>query len=225
MNWSGGKDSALSLYQLQQNRDYEVAALLTTINKPLDRITMHGVRSSLLEQQAKSLGLELYKVELPELPDMDTYGRLMNEKINELKSRHITHGAFGDIYLEDLKTYREAQLKKVDMQPVFPIWQWSTKEIIRQFIDLGFRAVVVCVNAKFLDKSFVGRELDASFIADLPDGVDICGENGEFHSFVYDGPNFQFPIAFERGEIVHKSYEKEGEEQNYDTGFYFCDLL
>lgn len=225
MNWSGGKDSALSLYELQQQKDYEIAALLTTINKPLDRITMHGVRTSLLEQQAKSLGLDLHKVELPELPDMATYGQLMTAKIQELKARGVTHSAFGDIYLEDLKKYREEQLTKVGLQAVFPLWQQPTKAIIKAFLNVGFRAVVVCVNAKVLDKSFVGRELDASFIADLPNEVDICGENGEFHSFVYDGPNFEFPIAFERGEIVHKSYAKAGEEQDYDTGFYFCDLV
>lgn len=225
MNWSGGKDSALSLYKLQQNKAYELAALLTTINKPLDRITMHGVRTSLLVQQAKSLGLELHKVELPESPDMETYSQLMNAKVQKLKALGITHSAFGDIYLEDLKKYREEQLAAVGLQAVFPLWQQPTKEIIKEFLSLGFRAVVVCVNAKVLDKSFVGRELDASFIADLPDEVDICGENGEFHSFVYDGPNFDFPIQFERGEIVFKSYAKAEAEQDYDTGFYFCDLF
>ena len=148
--------------------------------------------------------------------------------MNWLKEQGIAHSIFGDIFLEDLKRYREEKLATTGVQCVFPIWKRDTKELINEFIDAGFKAIVVCINEKFLDKSFCGRVIDKNFIADLPSTVDVCGENGEFHSFVYDGPIFKFPVLFTKGEVVYKEYKAPAiidKEATTNYGFYFCDLL
>ena len=209
MNWSGGKDSSLSLYYTR------VDCLLTSVNAAHDRVSMHGVRRSLLEAQARSIGLPLHTIELPEEPGMEEYERVMADKVSWLISEGYTHAVFGDIFLEDLRRYREEKLHA--LQCVFPLWKQDTGKLMRQFLSLGFKAIIVCVNEKHLDKSFCGRIIDESFVNDLPTGVDVCGENGEYHSFVFDGPVFKYPIAFEKGEIVRRTYQEHG--------FYFCDLL
>ena len=232
MNWSGGKDSSLCLhYALEQK--IPVQALLTSVNKVHNRISMHGVKTELLDQQAISIGLPLYKIELPEQPGMDEYEQLMTAKVRQLKNEGFTHALFGDIFLEDLKRYREEKLQSLDIACLFPLWKRDTKELMQEFLSLGFKAIIVCVNEKFLDKSFCGRLIDESFVNDLPPGVDVCGENGEYHSFVFDGPVFKNPIPFKIGEIVYRKYEAPKNTQDgcnpmnqpSQYGFYFCDLL
>ena len=232
-NWSGGKDSALALYKTLQLKQFHVQYLLTNVNAVHDRISMHGVRRSLLQAQVASIGIPLQTIELPEQPSMIEYEQCMTQKIKELKSSGCTKAIFGDIFLEDLKNYREQKLKQLDIDCIFPLWKIDTTELIKEFISLGFKAIVVCVNENYLNKNFCGRLINESFVNDLPANVDACGENGEFHSFVFDGPIFKQPINFHKGEIVHKKYEAPKIDDNNDQlknniseyGFYFCDLL
>ncbi len=211
--WSGGKDSAMALHALREERACRVTALLTTVTEEYNRISMHGVRRVLLERQAESLGLPLHPVLIPPHCSNATYEERMKEALEEHRARGVRHVAFGDIFLEDLREYREKNLARIGMQALFPIWKRDTRELAREFVRLGFRAIAVCVDPRVLDASFAGRELDESFFADLPPGVDPCGENGEFHTFVFDGPVFAEPIACRAGEQVMRD------------GFCFCDLL
>lgn len=235
-NWSSGKDSALALYKIQQNPEFKIDCLLTSVNQQFQRISMHGVRVELLEQQAKSIGIPLEIMQIPEMPTMEVYENVMQETLEKLKQKGITHSIFGDIFLEDLRKYREDKLATMGFEGVFPLWKIPTKDLIQEFISLGFKTIVVCVNEKYLDKSFVGRIIDQQFIDDLPENVDVCGENGEFHTFSFDGPIFQKPIDFEIGEIVYRKYEKPKQESSntacdtndttaYDYGFWYCDLI
>lgn len=226
MNWSGGKDSALCLYKALQSKQYNIECLLTNVNASHNRISMHGVRRNLLEAQAASIGISLQTIELPEQPAMEEYEEMMTKKLHQLKSSGFSKAIFGDIFLEDLKNYRQQKLKPLNIDCIFPLWKKDTTELIKEFLASGFKAIIVCVNEKDLDKSFCGRMIDESFINDLPSNVDMCGENGEFHSFVFDGPIFKQPIKFSKGEIVYKLYDapKQSEVLN-KYGFYFCDLL
>jgi uncharacterized protein (TIGR00290 family) len=225
-NWSTGKDSALALYYLLQDKNYQVTHLLTAINKHHDRVSMHGLRRELMQKQADALGLSLSTIELPEQPDMVEYNALMKEAVAPLKEQGFTYAAFGDIFLEDLKVYREQQLASFNLEAVFPIWKRDTKDLIRDFISLGFKAVLICVNASKLDQSFAGRLIDDNFINELPDDVDPCGENGEFHTFCFDGPIFSKPIPFEIGETVYREYDAPSEPGGGSKiGFWFCDCL
>ena len=237
-NWSGGKDSALALYKTRQHGHYEVQTLLTTISEPYQRISMHGVRTALLDRQTAALGLPCRKLLLPETPTMAAYELLMASTMQELQSAGATASIFGDIFLEDLRQYRENKLAELGLQAVFPLWGVPTSELIREFISLGFKTITTCVNEKFLDQSFVGRVIDEEFLRDLPAGVDPCGENGEFHTFVFDGPLFSQPIPFEKGEIVYRKYTApaptdaadydcapaRSDPSPFDTGFWYCDL-
>lgn len=235
-NWSSGKDSALALYKIQQQKEFEINCLLTSVNQQFQRISMHGVRVELLEQQAKSIGLPLEIMQIPEMPTMEVYEKVMTETLVKLKNQGVKYSIFGDIFLEDLRKYREDKLIDIGFEAVFPLWKIPTKDLIQEFISLGFKTIVVCVNERFLDKSFVGRVIDQDFINDLPDNVDVCGENGEFHTFTYDGPIFSKPIEFKVGEIVHRKYEKPKTESSdtacdtnstdaFDYGFWYCDLI
>ena len=235
-NWSSGKDSALALYKILKNSELEIVSLLTSVNKKYNRISMHGVRTELLEQQAKSIGLPLHIMEIPEMPSMDDYEKVMQETLTKFKKKGITHSVFGDIFLEDLRKYRENKLAEMEFEGIFPLWKIPTKDLIQEFLDLGFKTIVVCVNERNLDQSFVGRVIDAQFISDLPNDVDVCGENGEFHTFTFDGPIFKKPIEFEIGEIVYRKYEKPKQEATntacdtsssdaFDFGFWYCDLI
>lgn len=236
MNWSGGKDSALALYRAKQ-QGVPVEALVTTVNKALNRISMHGVRRALLEQQAAAIGLPLYTVELPEMPGMQAYEEAVHKMHYQLKQQGFTQAVFGDIFLEDLKTYREALLAKDSLQALFPIWKEDSNQLLEEFFALNFKAIVVCTNSPKLDKPFCGRTLNKEFINDLPSDVDPCGENGEYHSFVFDGPIFSKPVSFAKGEIVFKEYEAPALSQTQDNcdecfttpqskaGFYFQDLV
>lgn len=228
-NWSGGKDSALALFKATQSGQYDIRRLLTNFNGDNNRVSMHGVRKELMEKQAASIGLPLVTIDLPEEPSMELYEKMMLEKVSSLKKSGCSKAIFGDIFLEDLKAYREKQLNQAGIDCIFPLWKIDTSVLIREFIDAGFKAIIVCVNEQYLDKSFCGNILDESLINDLPQGVDVCGENGEFHSFVFDGPVFKNPILFKKGELVYKQYkapetgETPGAGLKY--GFWFCDLL
>ncbi|MBB4807668.1 uncharacterized protein (TIGR00290 family) [Chryseobacterium defluvii] len=227
-NWSSGKDSAFALYKTLKENRFEVDFLLTSINKEYQRISMHGVHVSLLEKQAASIGIPLIKMELPKEPSMQEYREIMSKTMAEIQSQGITHSIFGDIFLEDLRTYREEQLKSISMEAVFPLWKQNTSDLIREFLDLGFKTIVTCVNETYLDKSFAGRIIDADFIADLPENVDPCGENGEFHTFTFDGPVFKNPVLFDIGETVKKTHTKpksDPDDRNEDYVFWFCDLI
>jgi len=197
---------------------------------------MHGVRTELLEQQTKSIGLPLHIMEIPEMPTMEIYENIMQETLTNFKEKGATHSIFGDIFLEDLRKYREEKLAGMQFEGIFPLWKTDTKELIQEFLDLGFKTIVTCVNERNLDKSFVGRVIDEQFIADLPDDVDVCGENGEFHTFTFDGPIFSTPVDFEIGEIVYRKYEKPktassntacdmDDPDAISYGFWYCDLL
>jgi uncharacterized protein (TIGR00290 family) len=226
MNWSGGKDSALALYHASKGEN-KPGCLSTNINKERDRISMHGVRRRLLEAQAASIGLPLYTMDLREQPGMEEFEEETERYLQFLKGLGYTEAVFGDIFLEDLKAYREKQLDAFGISCSFPLWKKDSSTLMNEFIDLGFKAIVVCVNESFLDKSFCGRMLDKKFIHDLPAGIDVCGENGEYHSFVFDGPLFSTPVSFIKGEIVRRNYKspKDGDRDSTETGFYFCDLL
>ncbi|WP_294263344.1 diphthine--ammonia ligase [uncultured Chryseobacterium sp.] len=226
-NWSSGKDSALALYKILQEEKFEITSLLTSINKEFQRISMHGVHVSLLEKQVESLGFPLAQLELPKEPSMEEYREMMESIMTDFKKQGVTHSIFGDIFLEDLRKYREDQLAAAGIQGVFPLWKKDTKNLIEEFMDLGFKTIVTCINETYLDKSFAGRVIDKQFIEDLPENVDPCGENGEFHTFTFDGPIFKDPIGFEIGEIVKKTYPKPksgSDEENGEYVFWFCDL-
>jgi len=196
---------------------------------------MHGVREELLEQQAVSIGITLQKFVLPDQPTMDEYERETDQLLNQLHNENFTHSIFGDIFLEDLKKYRETQLAKVNIKALFPLWKRNTTELINEFIDLGFKTIIVCVKAELLDESFAGRIVDKDFLKDLPGNVDPCGENGEFHTFVFDGPIFTNPISFELGEKVFREYKAPSDAKDQcfskapltpaSMGFWFCDLV
>lgn len=226
LNWSGGKDAALALHKAKQ-QGLPVNALLTSMSSEYSRISMHGIRRTLLQVQAHALALPLYTIELPDNPDIDNYEMAMERKVMEMKTRGFTHAMFGDIFLEDLKAYRESKLKQLGIRCIFPLWKVGTKELMQQFIAAGFKAMVVCVNETFLDKSFCGRVIDQNFLNDLPQTVDVCGENGEYHSFVFDGPIFNKPVTFRKGEIVRKQYPAPVQNEIIPEPytFYFCDLL
>lgn len=233
-NWSGGKDSALALHHIQQEKKFNIHKLLTSVNDTYDRISMHGVRTSLLQQQAHNLNIPLQELRLPEQPSMDDYNKLLSKTMTGIKNEGIDYSIFGDIFLEDLKNYREQQLAQVDMKGYFPLWKRDTKELIHEFLDLGFKTIVVCTKAELLDKDFVGETITKDFLKELPANVDPCGENGEFHTFVYDGPIFNQPIHFTIGEKIHRTYEapKKKEDACFASepsvkpmGFHFCDLL
>ena len=204
VSWSGGKDSALSLYEIQRSGRYRVASLLTSINEHHDRVSMHGVRREMLEQQAQALGLPLIKIPVPRDCSEEEYEFRLMEVLNQVKSDGIERVVFGDIFLEWIKEYREKNLARVGMTPILPIWGRDTGELMQSFIALGFKAVITCVDTRAMPKSFLGRVFDERLLAELPPGVDPGGENGEFHSFVFAGPIFQESIPYILGRTVSR---------------------
>jgi Predicted ATPases of PP-loop superfamily len=214
--WSGGKDCTMALREIEMGGEHMPVALLTTVTSGYERISMHGVRRSLLHAQAASLGIPLQEVEISPRADNQEYESKMDAALSALRSTTPAIGgvAFGDLFLEDIRAYRESMLARADLRGFFPLWGRDTSALAAEFTALGFRAVVVCVDSTALDRSFAGREYDTAFVSDLPAGVDPCGENGEFHTFVYDGPLFAHPVAHERGEIVLR-----------DERFVYADLL
>jgi uncharacterized protein (TIGR00290 family) len=212
--WSGGKDSALALYEVLNSGSYEVLELLTTVTKDYDRISIHGVRRVLLEQQAKALRIPLEEMFITKgASDAEYEGELL-KTLKRHRDNGVFSVVFGDIFLEDVRKYREQILAKAGMNGIFPLWKRGTKDLARTFINLGFKAIITSIDSNVLGKSFAGREYEEKFLSDLPANVDPCGENGEFHSFVYDGPLFCERIGFKKGEIVLR-----------DNRFYYCDLL
>ncbi|MEO9484460.1 MAG: diphthine--ammonia ligase [Ekhidna sp.] len=221
-HWSSGKDSALALYYLLQDSRYKVDKLITTINEHYGRVTMHGTPQALLEKQVESLGIDHDVIKLSQSASMEAYEQQMKESMNQLSSKGFTQSAFGDIFLEDLKSYREKEMNRFGFKTVFPLWKKNTSILIDEFLSLGFKAVIVCANDR-LGERFLGRTIDQSFIEDLPVGIDPCGEHGEFHTFCYDGPIFKKPISFRLGEKTKRSYPNPSGDGEVD--FWFQDLL
>jgi uncharacterized protein (TIGR00290 family) len=214
VTWGGGKDSALALYELRKSKEYEIMAILTTITQDYERISMHGVRQVLLEKQTESLKIPLEKVLISKGASNEEYENKMKSLLTKYQKKGINQVVFGDIFLEDVRKYREENLAKIEMTGLYPLWGRDTNELAKKFIDLNFRSIITCVDTELLDGKFVGREFDREFLSKLPKKVDPCGENGEFHSFVYDGPIFEYPIKFEIGKKVLR-----------ENRFYFCDLI
>jgi len=204
----------MALREVLARPEYEVIALLTTVTEDYDRISMHGVRRTLLKQQAEALRLPLEEIGISKRSSNEEYEFKMGQVLRRYRKAGVTSVVFGDISLEDLKQYRENNLAKIEMKAIFPLWKRDSRELVQRFIGSGFRAVVVCVDIQALDPRFAGREIDESFVRDLPETVDVCGENGEYHSFVYDGPIFKTKIEHARGEVVLR-----------DGRFCYCDLL
>ena len=213
-NWSTGKDSAFALWKLLQDPQYSVEHLLTSVNSHFDRVSMHGLRRSLLERQLDALNIPASTLELPEAPSMEEYDDLMRSKIQSLKKQGFTHAAFGDIFLEDLKTYRDKKLAEEGLTGVYPLWKISTKELLTDFIDQGFKTILISINLNQMPEEFCGRIIDKEFLKDLPKNVDPCGENGEFHTFCFDAPIFEKPISFELGEKEFRSYPDPTNKDN-----------
>ncbi|GJM17272.1 MAG: hypothetical protein DHS20C13_25990 [Thermodesulfobacteriota bacterium] len=213
-SWSGGKDSSLALYEVKNSQVFDIVALITTVTSDYDRVSMHGLRTSLLEQQAEYLNIPLEKAFISKNTSNDEYESKFNEVILKYKESGIRHVVFGDLFLQEIKKYREDLLRRIGMECVFPIWKRDTVELAKEFIDSGFKAITVCVDSNVLGEEFAGREFDEQFLNDLPAGIDPCGENGEFHTFVYDGPIFKQRIDHKIGEIVLR-----------DERFYYCDIL
>jgi uncharacterized protein (TIGR00290 family) len=202
MSWSSGKDSAFALLELKRRQNIEVIRLLTTVTKEYSRVSMHGVRQELLEAQAQAIGLPLEIVEIPAPCTNKDYEDRMSAVIQKARSQRIGHIAFGDLFLQDIRDYRERQLKGTGILPLFPLWHRPTDQLAKEIIKSGTKAVLTCTDTRKLDETFSGREYDADLLADLPREIDPCGERGEFHSFVYDSPLFKNPITIARGERV-----------------------
>jgi len=213
LSWSSGKDSAMALYRTLASKQFEVVCLLTTLTDQFRRVSMHGVREELLDRQGESLGITLEKVMIPYPCPNAVYEEKMLSTLSLWKERGVTHVIFGDLFLEDIRRYREANLSRIDLTAVFPVWGTDTASLAREILELGFRAILTCVDPKKLDGKFAGRQFDSSLLKDLPPTVDPCGENGEFHTFIYDGPNFRKSIPVKIGQSVSRD------------GFQFADVL
>jgi uncharacterized protein (TIGR00290 family) len=213
LSWSGGKDSALALHELRERSGLAPSALITTVTADCGRVSMHGVRRELLSRQAQAVGLPLVEVEIPAGCSNDVYEQRLERALVQTPLAEAQTIAFGDLFLADILAYREEWMSRVGKRAIFPLWGRDTSALAREFIAAGFEAVLVCVDPRRLDRSFAGRRLDAELLADLPPDVDPCGENGEFHTFVYAGPVFSATIACQVGETVERD------------GFVFCDVL
>lgn len=232
-NWSGGKDSALALYHCLKDPHLEIRYLITTVNESANRVSMHGVREELLIAQAESIGIPLHQIRLPEMPGMKEYDDLMGKHLRKFQEEGVTHSIFGDIFLEDLRKYREDRLAEVGLKAIFPLWKRDTSEIINEFLDLGFRTMIVCTQHPL--RELTGKEITKELVSQFPEDIDVCGENGEFHTFVFDGPIFKQPVSFEIGEEVFKEYKaprnaddsclSSGSAQVTKSGFWYTDLV
>lgn len=221
-NWSGGKDSTLALHYILTEQKFDIKYLLTTFNEAFNRVAMHGVRAELLIAQASSLKIPLQQLKVPEMPSMEIYERIMEEHFAKLKNEGIDYAIFGDIFLEDLKVYRQQQFDGFGMEVVFPLWGRDSLSLVQEFIALGYKTVVVCAQDGLED--LCGRVIDQSFLDDLPKGIDPCGEHGEFHTFVFDGPIFGKPIAFELGEKIFRKFP-DPVNSELSTGYWYIDLI
>jgi uncharacterized protein (TIGR00290 family) len=226
--WSGGKDSAYCLHKVLTENLFDVKYLLTTVSNTFNRISMHGVREELLDRQVESVGIPLLKVRVTESTNAE-YEQQMEATLLKAKAQGINHVIFGDIFLEDLRIYRENNLAKVEMKGIFPLWKMDTTFIINDFIQQEFKTVICCTNDAYLGEEWLGKEIDNTFISQLPATVDRCGENGEYHTFCYEGPLFKKKIDFRIGEKVYKPLEIKTTDSSSTgittKGFWFCDLL
>lgn len=219
INWSGGKDCTLALHSLLQTKQYSPVKLVTTIVKSTKRVSMHGICEQLIRQQAASINIPLDVITLPDTPSNEVYQNVMQGIWKQYFDEGICTSVFGDIFLEDIREYRDSIAKSSGISNVYPLWKKNTLTLINEFIELGFKAVVVAADMKLFDKSVLGRVINSEFVKMLPEGVDPCGENGEFHTFVFDGPVFEYPVRFQTGEIVVKSYGAIG------AGYFYLDLI
>jgi uncharacterized protein (TIGR00290 family) len=226
-SWSGGKDSTLCLHSILNDSAYEVCYLLTSINGNLKRVSMHGIHESLIEAQAQSIGIPLKKVYVYEANN-EEYEKQMSNILNEAKTEGIYTVIFGDIFLEDLRVYREANLAKLDMKAVFPLWERNTSNLIREFLNLNYKTIVCCANDAYLQKEQVGKLIDLNYITQLENDVDPCGENGEYHTFCYEGPIFKIPIHINVTDKLYKPLELEFQTPDKNNkitkGFWFADI-
>jgi uncharacterized protein (TIGR00290 family) len=213
LSWSSGKDSAMALYRVIQSKEFDVVCLLTTLTDQFHRVSMHGVREELLDAQARSLGYPIEKLMIPYPCPNAVYEEKMRKTLFSWNSKGVRHVIFGDLFLEDIRKYREKRLSELDMTPVFPLWKENTTTLARKIIELGFRATVTCVDPLKLEPTFAGDHFDESFLSRIPQQVDPCGENGEFHTFVHDGPIFKQSVPVKLGEVVTRD------------GFVFADLI
>ena len=213
LSWSSGKDSAWTLHTLQQQNDYEVVGLVTTVSRQYERVAMHGVREHLLQLQASAIGLPLHILDIPSPCSNAKYAQVMTTFIKKLQADGIRHMAFGDLYLEDIRTYRERQLTDTGITALFPLWNIPTSQLGRNMLEAGIEATLTCIDPRKLDCSFAGRRFDATLLAELPENIDPCGENGEFHTCVTAGPMFQHDIQVVNGDVVERD------------GFVFADLI
>lgn len=232
MQWSGGKDSAYTLWKLQNESADCVAGLITSMSEEFRRVSMHGVREQLLDAQAAALGLPLHKLLIPKDASLASYSAMIQREMAMLRERGLETCVYGDIFLQDLRQYRESEMQACGLKCAFPIWKEDdTATIAQRIIASGIKAKVVCVSGKFFDQSFLGRDYDHAFLNALPEGVDPCGENGEFHTFVYDSPAYSAPINVALGEIQGHRYTPGGDDEDcdccktWDTEFFFQDLL
>ena len=224
-NWSGGKDSAHALWRAMRSGDYEIVALLTTVDGSTRRSTMHGIPAALLQAQAERIGIPLYRLDLAPNGDMADYEAAMSRAVAHFGARGVTHFIFGDIFLHDVRSYREKQLSPYGITVVEPLWGKSSAEIMREFLASGLQTVIVTTTADRLGRDFIGRRIDETFVRDLPDGVDVCGENGEYHTFCYAGGPFRTPVQFALGEPLQRRYPvklDDGTVKNY--AYWFADI-
>ncbi len=213
VSWSSGKDSAYALYELKKLKQFEIVGLVTTLTEEYERVSMHGTREALLDLQAQRLGLQIFKIKIPSPCSNEIYETKMQALITQLESLRVTHFIFGDLFLTDIRAYREKQLAKTKIQPIFPLWERNTEQLSKQMISDEFKPIISCVDRSKLDASFSGRYYDEAFLQSLPKGVDPCGENGEFHTVVVNCPLFDKPIDCKVGEIVDRE------------GFVFADII
>jgi uncharacterized protein (TIGR00290 family) len=213
LSWSSGKDSAWALHLLARRSDVRVVALFTTFNRAADRVAMHAVRRALVEEQAARTGLPLWAIDLPWPCSNADYEQLLSGVWERARAEGIEAVAFGDLFLRDIRSYREKQMEGTGLEPLFPVWELPTRRLAEEVIAAGVKAKITCVDPRKLDRSFAGRDFNQSFLDDLPPAVDPCGENGEFHTFVYEAPVFSRPISVETGEIAERD------------GFVFADVL
>lgn len=222
--WSAGKDSAMALHNILNDKSFELVALVTTLNEEYKRISMHGIPEHILDLQCAALGLPIIKMWVPNLPDNNSYEYCFLELCQDLKEKGVEFLAFGDIHLEDLRKYREDLVNRGGLKACFPLWNVPTLKLMNNFIVNEFKAITCCINTSMLCVDWLGRQLDANFIADLPNEVDLCGENGEYHTFCFSGPIFMNPIPYQTGEMVFKPLKINTKVGESESGFFFLEI-
>lgn len=220
INWSGGKDAAMALYKTQKNNLYSPVKLLSAVSEKSHKVPMHEIPEKTLDAQAESCGIGLEKIYLPDEASNEIYENHLRKFWQKAAGTGTTVSVFGDIFLEDVRAYREKQLAEMNIEAVFPLWKKDTLQLARYFVDAGFKAIIVSVNANLLGKEFIGKPYDSRFLDQLPNGIDPCGENGEFHTLVFDGPVFQNQVDFSTGGVNYREFGKN----NYKTAFWNLEI-